>query len=343
MSNQWINGPDITKGNFKVQQRQGIVVGNAKMHDAMVAMAKINPNPLYNPALGSTAENINYVKNGDIVFTFTNSRLRSMTHNGSRQRDDYSKMLGTTNLNGLFTKGSDHEEDLLLDQIEVLGFAEMGTANNKKDLYNIIMGGSFTIQHKGTQTIQNGQFCEVYAPSVEEIKNQEGGLGEIDDFNGEATLRLRPYRPENVSVVPKAVYRCLKKKGEPDNDYSKTFTSLCDAFIDSAIEMTIVIMSVAEDKGDFVARINKDLKTKEARQAIIDALFSQFGGELPKDMLGLSEVERDLEKYKYQSAGKFMSACSQLVHNYAKNVICRATSTADPGHNLNIQMRNYAF
>lgn len=342
MSNQWINGPDITKGKFKVQQRQGIVVANAIIDDAMVAMAKINPNPYYPHAVGSTAENINYVKNYDIVCTYTNPRLRNMTYNTSKQRDNYSKMLGVTTLNGLFKFGDDHK-DFLLDQIEVLGFAEMGTANNKKDLYNIILGGSFTIRHKGTQTIKNGEFCEVYTPSIEEVNARSGGLGETDDFNGEVTLRLRPYRPENVSVVPKAIYRCLKKKGDYDNDYSKTFISLCDAFIDSVIEMTIVVLSTAGLGEDIMQKLNDDMKDDRRKQEIIDALFLQFSGELPKDMIGLSEFAQDLEKYQRQSAGKFISACGQLVHNFAKNVICRATSTADPGHDLNIQMRNYAF
>lgn len=331
MSNQWINGPDTTRGNLKVQARQGIVVGNGKIHDALVATAKISRNPYYAHAVGSTAENINFVKTGRIVFTLKNTALRNMSRSLGAYAGDYSKIMGVTSLNGL---GEGKEAEDLMLEIEVLGFADMGTLNNGKDLFNIILGGSFTIENDSPYNFHNGDFGEVYAPNNDELKQHV--LGTKDEINGEATLRIRPFHPENYNNTPKTVFKCL----EDGANYDKQYRDNCEALIDSIIEMTVVVIATVE-KNVNAENIYNNLKAR--RGDIINALFLQYSGDLPSNNPGSSMSEQLMEKFGRESIGKYMAIVGRMVHNVAKNVILRATSSSPSGHNLNIQMRNYAI
>lgn len=332
MLNQSSSGPDLSAGNYKTQRRQGIVVGNGIIDRAMVATALLNPNPYYPLAVGSTAENINYVKTGDPVFRYKNTTLRSANHS---YKGDYSKIPGVTNLNGLFTKGENHEN--MMKEIEFLGFAEMGTANNGQELYNIISGGSFTITNTGPMPFYSGDFGEIYNPSMEEVKNNHI-LGTKDEYNGEVTLRVRPFDPSTHSNTPKSIYQSLKKESNPNNQYRE----LANELIDSVIDMAIVILA-----GGFGTNLEADhilfqKYCRANREKIIEDLFYKYSnGELPKTTG--TPFERDLDRMKRESIGVYMSVVGHFVDSVAKNVVFRATSNAKSGHQMNIQMRNYAM
>ena len=335
----WRNGADTSRQNMKKQKVVGAVICNGRIHAALVAQAKTKQRPYYPRATGSSADNMNFVSNGDILFTFrgASSRMSALSRTGDKSDNNKIKCISV--LNGLGDKDSDNVE--LMHDLEIVGVAEMGTDNNGGHLFNVIRGGIFTVENNSNETIDVGDWVQAYAPT--KLEAEEGGRQRRPDAEGEIKLWYKRFKPEDHAATPKSMYKCLTR-GDGTGDYSHDYIEYCDAMVRAEIEnSTLAVWTTSENNLASTEAHYKYLNTTSGKKQFINNLFARYqpGKVLARKPDGVAPFAQRLEQMKQESAGLLLVATGLLVNNVHNKVLGKATSSALPGHNFSLQLCSY--
>lgn len=339
---------NITKmdeGFIRPQAMVGPVIMNGGVHTNLCSRARTAKAPYYPLAIGTFSNNQANISHADLVFTVIRTTVALHANNSSNAI----RLLGISTLNGL-GEAVPGGNEILLDNLNVLGFAEVPNTPNNQGYYNIIAGGILTVRNNSKWTIQVGDYLMAYAPTLEEAK--DGGHGREADKYGERKLWLKTYDPVANSLTGKPIYRALKdgKKAGCVPPYIET----AKGYLSGAKDQSLSVMSACFDsiKEEFqggkvpnhqgfllamCAEMDKPKKTEEIR----DKLFVTYSGAQHKlDSQGAPNSL--LNKRQAEGTDKFLLSGNLLHHYVHKNVLCQAMSTADPTKNLSVQMIRYS-
>lgn len=347
-SNYWRQGTDESLGGIRRQRDVALIVQNAELHLGLVTAAKSNPNPLYDHARGASHDNINEVRTGDILYTMAglSARIGAMTGGGGGERHNSNKVRAVSALNGQGQKG---QHDALMQRLQFQGIAEQGTheQGNGSTMFNTIKGGILTMFNTYKVAIEEGDPLEIWAPLPEELPDLKGKYKSQADLNGEVKLVLRPFKPERHRATPKSIYNCLVG---PESDYTRAFRDTCQAYLESVVEQATIAIRVYQGEAEAM-NFYRDMRPSRPgtpptamQSRLINALFKRYSAHGPPASLmggALSPVQ-ELDRLEYEAAGKYCASVGELVHNVNKNVVGRATSSALPGHAVNVQICSYS-
>ncbi len=347
MSRPWNNGTDVTVGYMNPQKPVGTVVFNARINSAIASQGKTNPNPLFKHALGSSADNMDYVEDGDLLYTFAGSGASIQSMSRSSQRNDYTAIQCLSVLNGQGERGE--SVDALMSKLEFVGVCEMGTKTTGNTLFNAVKRGIRTMLNNGHEVIPVGSHVQWYVPTEAERKN--GGRGLVVDANGEAKLQLKVFNVAQHKHTPKALYDCLDKlraagwnrdvmaTANVEDSYSLEFIEQAEAFLESAIQMSIIIGMATAGVDDEAAavdgyrRMSEDAATKSR---ILDALFAQYMEDWDA---AATPRGPSLKRFKAEAAGLHLYATGALCGAVESRKIGKAMTTGMPKHNLSVHLK----
>ncbi len=342
----WHNGTDESLG-MRRQRDSGVVVQNGEIHIGLLTQAKRqNRKPYYPLPSGTALERMDTVANGDVLYTMNglNARINAMSGGGGGERHNSNKVRCASSLCGQGDSNIDGNE-VLLHHLQFQGLAEQGTTDqgaNSNGMFNVVRGGIVSRINETMWTIEEGDWLEMYAPTETEAKQGKGAHQHKADRLGERKLWLRTFKTERHRNTPKSIYQCLTHKADRDApQYSKTFKATCDAYVDSVIEQTALVMSVVQDDARALELYNGLRNDQAVRSQIIDRLFKRYKPGLPESVAA-NASGNTLRRLEQESAGKYIAAVGDLVHSVNKNVVGRATSAALPGHMYNVQICSYS-
>lgn len=340
------------------QTKQGPVVFNGALHNALILRAKNAKAPYYPAATGAHFDNQSRVGRCDVVFTLLNSFacLSAMSNDGYGPKGDNHRVKAISVLNGLGVDSDDGNERLM-DAIQPIGFAEVGYSgtngsSNSQGYFNIIAGGTLTVLNNGKDVINVGDWVECYAPTKEEA--EQGGQGTAADRNGERKLWLRSYDPHKNSLTPKPIFQCLNAvngaqgKKASKSGFMPAYIRTCNTLMKSVKNMALVIMAAthkkiqkyaAGDKKQFLT--NMMAAMKEDDELIRNMLFVPYS-----DSSNLIEQrmnkESPLNCAQMSAMGDWLVSTSVLQHHAQKNIMGKAVTTGRKQGNFVLQICSYS-
>jgi hypothetical protein len=352
----------MNENRIRPQKMVGAVIINGGIHTHLCSRARSKAAPYYPAASGIYGNNQNAVVQGDLVFTLMRPTV-GMAIQPSNQ--NAIRVLGVAVLNG---HGDDQDDgnEILMQEINVWGIAEVPETPNTQGFFNIIRGGILTVRNNSKWTIQAGDYVQAYAPTREELK--DGGSGKECDAYGQATLWLAPYDAAKHSLTLKPVYRALKAKREGKTQgYLKPYLKTCDMLVDSICDMSVVVMGTCFKKlrREFTTNINRypesggeiafmteminhlkrdDKKPNPQREEIIDRLSVPYSGAAKLFEPGkVADVRTSpINRCQKECLDRFFRQSAILHHYVHKNVIGQAVTTGERGRDFSFQFKNYA-
>jgi len=344
---------NITKmdeGFIRPQAMVGPVVMNGAVHTNLCNQARREKAPYYPHASSTYSNNQSTINHGDIVFTLTRPNV---TLNMGSNSTNAIRLQAVAILNGhgKASDGEEHGHEVFMENVTVLGIAEVPYTPNNQGYFNILRGGIFTVRNNSKWTIQVGDYLMAYAPKLCELK--DGGAGKEADRYGEAKLWFKTFDPLCHSLCGKQVYRALRA-GDNSGHLPK-YVETCKAFMKSAkgIAMTVMaccfkkmkrdgLIAAGVDSAPFLDAMVADMESAATTHNIEEKLFVLYSGPR-NDVVPGAQPKNKLNKMQRESTDLFFTSASVLHHYVKKNVIGQAMSTADPQRNFSIQMINYGM
>lgn len=350
-SRPWNNGTDTTVAYMHPQKPVGTIVFNGRLNTTLASMAKTRTNPQYDRGLGSTIDNMDYVKDGDLLYTFSGTGASIHAMSRSSHRNDYTAVQCLSVLNGQGEAGMSN--DALMTTIEFVGVCEMGTKVTGNSLFNIIRGGIRTMLNNGTETVNVGDWLMIYAPTQKEVRERAGGSGLVDDDNGEVKLQMRPFRVEMHKHTPKAVYECLRRMSEADTPfdasavtasgpgeggYSLEFAESCLDFLESAMQLAALGRLAAggteQEAQDLYDALAAD------RVGFMNVLFEAYRADWsPPPGSAEPRLPRTLSTFRKEAVGLHLFSVGRFCDALMSRIFGKAMTTAMPKHNVSVHIK----
>lgn len=348
-SRPWNNGTDTTVAFMHPQKAVGTIIHNGRLNTTLASMAKTRTNPLYDRGLGSTIDNMDYVRNKDLLYTFSGTGASIHAMSRSSQRNDYTAIQCLSALNGQGEAGQSNDQ--LMTQIEFVGVCEMGTKETGNSLFNVIRGGIHTMLNNGPETINVNDWVMIYAPSRQEVADRVGGSGLVDDDNGEVKLQIRPFRVEHHKHTPKSVYACLKAMSESDQPFvpsavaalgpgeagwSLEYAEACLDFLESAMQLAALGVATVQD--DAAGQQLYDNLMAD-RVAFMNVLFEQYLADWAVPAAGELRQAGTVAQFRREAVGLHLFSTGRLVDSLMARVFGKALTTAMPKHNISVHIK----
>jgi hypothetical protein len=342
----------MDEGFIRPQVMVGPVIINGGVHNTLCLRARGKAAPYYPNATGVYGNNHGNVVHGDLVFTL----MRPTVGMSTSSSQNAIRVLGVSVLNGHGDDVQDGGNEMLMQEINVWGIAEVPKTPNNQGFFNIIRGGIMTVRNNSKWTIQVGDYVQAYAPTREELK--DGGSGNECDAYGQANLWLAPYYPAQHSLTVKPIYRALKAKREgKTTGYLKPYLATCDSLVKSIVDMSVVVMGTCykkikaqaarlgttdADTITFMERMIEELAVPSVRNEVMDRLCVPYSGANMLFQPGKDTKTSVVNRTQKECLDRFTRQTALLHHYVHKNVIGQAVSTGEPRRNFSMQFVRYA-
>lgn len=348
----------------------GEVLVNGAIATGSVIAAMQNKNARYPLPSGQSLEMVGRVRRAAIVYRLVdeNDYLEN-----SFERYSNTTVAGLTALNG---QGHANESQAsFMSRIQVIGIAQQETEQNGSKLFNIHIGGVYTMINNSDRDIAAGDWLMAYAPRPDEVK--QGGRGKEHDANGYVELWMVPYDPSIHQATSAHIYACLSEHNiERDartntmdtGAYLQEYVSMCDHLLDSFMDLGLIFV-------EFMVKNNlvtvNGAATDAQRHTIYANLLTQLGntqfytqhGTQPAlrqqylealflDRLvqkgdiykranyfpGNDKQQRTLRECQLEAVSLGLTEQANFVHSITKHVFAKAITSAAPKKNLQVQL-----
>lgn len=346
---------NITKmdeGFIRPQAMVGAVVMNGAVHTNLCNQARREKAPYWPHASSVHCNNQAKIDHGDIVFTLTRPHP---TLNMGSSSSNAIRLQGVSVLNGhgRADAGEEHGHEVFMENVSVLGIAEVPHTPNNQGYFNILRGGIFTVRNNSKWTIQVGDYVMAYAPKLCELK--DGGAGKEADRYGEAKLWFKTYDPHQHSLTGKPIYRALT--AGDNGGHLPLYKATCHKLLKSVKDMSMVVMAccfkklktagliaATANENTFLETMVKEMDTVATNADIRDKLFVLYSGPQHDIVRGAGGGAKNaLNRRQREGLDQFLLQGALLHHYVYKNVLGQAMSTADPQRNFSIQLMNYGI
>ncbi len=350
----------------------GEVLINGAIATGSVIAAMQNKSAKYPLPSGQSLEMVGRVRRAALVFRLIdeNDYLEN-----SFERYSNTTAAGITSLNGQGHAGESQAN--FMSRIQIMGLAFQDTEENGAKLFNIHIGGVYTMINNSNRDIVAGDWLMGYAPRLDEIK--EGGRGKEHDLNGYYELWVVPYDPSLHQATSAHIYACLSQHNE-DRDvhnardgraFMPEYESMCDHLLDSFMDLGIVFVEFMFKKGLIEIKDGRGGNSDKDRFAVYAALLAELGNshfysektskpasrQKYLNALFLDRLVRTKDTYKEANYfpgsdrnEKLLRDCqmeavslgiteqANFVHTITKNVIGKAQTSAMPKKNFQAQL-----
>lgn len=269
----------LNRDNINKRASVGLVIINGGVNTTLVSKARSNPKALYPNIGGKNGANHAKVDEMDIVFTekSTHNHIHMYDRQDTGINGNHHKVFCISRLNGQGFKEQDNEQ--FMQTIKVLGFCDRANDSNSKGLYPIVAYGIKTGLNIGNWTLHVGDRVMWHAMSEDELRINRGN-GKAD-CAGEVKLVLKPYVPDKNSITVRPIYRCLRRKLNGDQGFTKSYIETVEGVMDSIRKVSVSVAYATVDKIDpridkklFARRMFEEISKESNWKAIEDAVFA---------------------------------------------------------------------
>jgi hypothetical protein len=336
----------LDEGYIRPQVMVGAVVMNGAVHQNLCNQARREQAPYWPKAASIHSNNQEKISHGDIVFTLTKSHP---SLNMGNNITNAIRLQGVAILNGHGKDGHVDGNEIFMDNITVLGIAEVPKTPNNQGFFNLIRGGILTVRNNSMWTIQPGDYLSAYAPSRAELPNCGAGL-EADKY-GEAKLCFKKYDPLVNSLTGKSIYRALTSDNK--SGHLPRYLETCQALLKSIKSIAMITMGACFKKikstvegaphlteQAFLSTMMKEMDDNE--DDLVDKLFVLYSDSMMHKLDKAGLPTSPINKAQREGIDQFLRASAQLQHYVFKNVKWQAMTYADPKKNMSVQCIDYA-
>lgn len=350
----------------------GEVMVNGAMATGSVISAMQNKSAKYPLPSGQSLEMVGRTRRAALAYRLIDENDYL---DNSFERYSSSTVAALTSINGQGQAGESQAS--FMSRIQVIGIIQQETDINGSKLFNIHIGGVYTMINNSNRDIVAGDWLAAYSPRLDEIK--EGGRGKEHDLNGYYELWIVPYDPSLHQSTPAHIYACLTQHNE-DRDihnakdgraFMPEYESMCDHLLDSFMDLGIVFVEFMFQKGlielknvrggnskkdrvELYVNLLTELgnthfysekQTKPAvRQQYLNALFLDRllrKGETYEEanyFPGSNKNERLLRECQLEAVSLGITEQANFVHTITKNVFGKAVTSGAPKKNFQAQL-----
>jgi hypothetical protein len=363
MTNVWNSNPTNSNG-IKPIRTVGSVILNAKYDDSVVLKATSNENPYYPTPAGQYFEYIRFAPNRLIAWSEVSSEY-NISHLYTNVYDslnpDSDKVRAAVSINGQ-GKGLEPgwDNNTFMQGIHIHGIVTDGTDGNGSNKFNILCGGTTTIPNTGNEDIMPGDYVYAYAPTRQEVMDQEGGRKTDAERNGYITLWTKPYQIHSHKITTSNVSRCLMTEPDDHNQpFSPNFTKTATALLESQVDAMAEIIATIVGEVDEVAGANQQ------QQDLSDSIFAlairtmighkgysktsyiktrnDFISNNRETLVGALFMHHNDNKHAISNPMEKSLACQAiLLKDFTRLIIGKAVTGAQPGGDFEITLCKYA-
>ena len=364
------------------ERERGQVILNGAIDKHIVALGSpaCNRTPMHKLAEGQLRERRDKVERGDLIYTYVNAtnQLSVMDCNSFLNRAASDRATGVSVINGQGIKGA--KPEVMMQQVVILGLAEMPNDENDKEVFNIATGGIYNVRNNGDETINANEIVIGYWPSPAEVaRGTNGGQTRTPgEKQGEVKLWFKPYRDSIHKDQPKQIYECLLDENH-EQPYLPAYRKHCRAYLDSVLGSSLICMQhmlpqlqalleasngtlTAEDWTELLRRMghsefaasetwtNNDREEYDLlRDDLLAKLFMPFSmykrrREDPRLFAGdkLTQMQTNLNAIQVKAPSQFIHSSRYFIKELDRHVVGQALSTAAPGKDFTIQLKTYS-
>ena len=211
MFNRWDNHNELNEGFIKPLKSVGTVLLNGRMAKGLVASACASKSPYYEKPIGIYVDHMATVSRGDIIFTLynKNNTLDIINSDPNQSLQSSIAVNGISALNG-HGHNQTNGNIILQHSAHILGIAEMSNDVNKRDVYNVLIGGVHTVRNNGNEVIRTNDKVMAYFPTMDEFKSNKNGKTTDAEFKGGIVKPwFKPYKIKTHKNQLKQIYDCL--------------------------------------------------------------------------------------------------------------------------------------
>lgn len=335
----------------------GEVLVNGAIATGSVIAAMTNKTAKYPLPSGQSLEMVGRVRRAALVYRLIdeNDYLEN-----SFERYSNATVAGLTSING---QGQAADSQMaFMRRIQVIGIAQQDTEENGSKLFNIHIGGVYTMVNNSNRDIVAGDWLRAYAPRTDEVK--QGGRNKEHDQNGYLELWMVPYKASDHQVTSAHMYACLTQ-----NDgkvYMEEYTEMCDKLLDSFMALGVIFVEfmfnrqLVDVKGPNKDRValyagllaelghsnflSKSSTKQDLRKELLDALFIdrlvQKGPtyERANYFPGKDTNSQILRDCQFEAVSLGTVTMAEFVHDISRHVFGKAVTSMAPKKNGQVQL-----